>query len=201
MKNILLLFAGFLLIIILSLITGKIINAYKFKIRSKKGIQKTEYITIGQIQQYIQIRGQDISNPIILMLHGGPGNNMAYYSYYWQADLERDYTIVNWDQRGCGNTYYRNKDAQKPTLDLLLQDLDELVDHMAFLGDLSRWYLFGNTSGKNIRLYPHRPNAGLQKIRTSIRTGSNASGRCGGQTQGRTENREKAGVDNVLSNP
>ena len=130
MKNILLLFAGFLLIIILSLITGKIINAYKFKIRSKKGIQKTEYITIGQIQQYIQIRGQDISNPIILMLHGGPGNNMAYYSYYWQADLERDYTIVNWDQRGCGNTYYRNKDAQKPTLDLLLQDLDELVDHI-----------------------------------------------------------------------
>ena len=81
MKNILLLFTGFLLIIILTLITGKIINAYKFKIRSKKGIQKTEYITIGQIQQDIQIRGQDISNPIILMLHGGPGNNMAYYSY------------------------------------------------------------------------------------------------------------------------
>ncbi|HAQ41052.1 MAG TPA: alpha/beta hydrolase, partial [Clostridiales bacterium] len=69
-------------------------------------------------------------NPIIILLHGGPGNNMAYYSYYWQTDLEKEYTIVHWDQRGCGNTYYRNKEAEKPTLDLLISDLDELVNYV-----------------------------------------------------------------------
>lgn len=108
----------------------RFINTQKFKIRSKSGIQTTDYITIGGIEQYIQVRGQDISNPIMLLLHGGPGNHMAYYSYDWQADLEKDYTIVHWDQRGCGNTYYRKKEAEKPTLDLLISDLDELVDYI-----------------------------------------------------------------------
>jgi len=109
---------------------GRFINTHKFKIRSEAGVQKRDHITIGGIEQYIQIRGQDISNPVIIVLHGGPGSNMAYYSYYWQADLEEAYTIVHWDQRGCGNTYYRNKEAEKPTLDLLLSDLDELVDYV-----------------------------------------------------------------------
>lgn len=121
---------GLIVLFALTIIIGKTINAQKYKIRSETGIQKTDYITVGGIEQYIQIRGQDISNPVIIVLHGGPGSNMAYYSYRWQIDLENDYTIVHWDQRGCGNTYYRNKEAEKPTIDLLLSDLDELVDYV-----------------------------------------------------------------------
>ena len=45
----------------------------------------------------------------------------------WQASFEQCYTLVHWDQRGCGNTFYRNPKAKKPTLDLLLSDLDDLV--------------------------------------------------------------------------
>ena len=130
MKIILFLFIGLLFLLVLIIAIGKIVNARKYRISSEAGVQKSEYITIGGIEQYIQIRGQDISNPVILMLHGGPGSNMAYYSYGWQADLEKAYTIVQWDQRGCGNTYYRNKHAEKPTLDLLLSDLDELTEYI-----------------------------------------------------------------------
>lgn len=105
-------------------------NGQKYKIRSESGIQSAEYIRLGGIEQYIQMRGQDTANPIVILLHGGPGNDMAYNSYYWQADLEKHYTFVNWDQRGCGNTYYRKPDTEKPTLPLLLSDLDELVDSL-----------------------------------------------------------------------
>ena len=90
MKSILLLLMGCILLFVLTIITGKITFAHQYKIRSKTGIQRSEYITIGKIKQYIQIRGQDSSNPVILMLHGGPGNPMAYYSYDWQAELEQD---------------------------------------------------------------------------------------------------------------
>lgn len=55
---------------------------------------------------------------------------MAYYSYFWQSFLEQNFTIVHWDQRGCGNTYYRNIGAKKPTLELLLSDFDDLVDYI-----------------------------------------------------------------------
>lgn len=43
--------------------------------------------------------------------------------------FEKLYEIVK-DQRGCGNTYYGNKEAEKTTLDLLLSDLNELVDYV-----------------------------------------------------------------------
>lgn len=121
---------GLIVIFFMIVGTGRIINAQKYKIRSETGIQKSGYITIGRIEQYVQVRGQNAANPIIIVLHGGPGNNMAYYSYRWQANLEQDYTIIHWDQRGCGNTYYHNQEAEKPTFDLLLSDLDELVDHV-----------------------------------------------------------------------
>lgn len=137
-------------LIVLSLIfwgIKRLMNRQKFRIHSEKGIQKTEYITIGAIEQYIQIRGQDISNPLIIVLHGGPGNNMAYYSYLWQADLEKDYTIVHWDQRGCGNTYYRNKKAERPCVDLLLSDLDELVDYACAKFDKEKVIIMGHSWG------------------------------------------------------
>lgn len=126
---------------------SRIINAQIYKIRSKTGVQKAEYVTLGGIEQYIQVCGQDITNPVILVLHGGPGSNMAYYSYKWQADLVPDYTIIHWDQRGCGNTYFRNQEATKPTLDLLLSDLDELVDYVRIRFSKEKVIIMGHSWG------------------------------------------------------
>jgi pimeloyl-ACP methyl ester carboxylesterase len=144
---ILILLLGLILLMFSIVGIRRFINTQKFKIRSEAGVEITDYITIGGIEQYIQIRGQDISNPIIIVLHGGPGNNMAYYSYCWQADLERDYTFVHWDQRGCGNTYYRNKEAEKPDLDLLLSDLDQLVDYVCAKYNKENVIIMGHSWG------------------------------------------------------
>lgn len=72
---------------------------------------------------------------------------MAYYSHYWQAELEKDYTIVHWDQRGCGNTYYCDQKAVKPTLDLLLSDLDQLVDYIRFEYKKEKVIIVGHSWG------------------------------------------------------
>ncbi len=142
---------GALFLIILFVIivaVGKLISSQKYKIHSEAGVQISDYVTIGGIEQYIQIRGQNTENPAIIVLHGGPGSNMAYYSYYWQTDLEENFTIVHWDQRGCGNTYYHNKGkAQKPTLDLLLSDLDELVDYVCTEYDQEKVIIMGHSWG------------------------------------------------------
>ncbi|NLZ80765.1 MAG: alpha/beta hydrolase, partial [Clostridiales bacterium] len=90
------------------------------------------YLDIGGIEQYLQIRGENKDNPVILVLHGGPGSPMSYYSYYWQTDLEEDFTVVQWDQRGCGRTYYANEiqGMKDPTTELLISDLNEIVDYL-----------------------------------------------------------------------
>lgn len=141
------LFSLLILIIIVAFI-GRFINYQNHKITSDVGIDKSEYVTIGGIEQYIQIRGENTANPIMLFLHGGPGSNMSYYSYYWQTDLEKEFTIVHWDQRGSGNTYYKNKGtSQEPTMDILLSDLDELIDYICKEYDKEKVILLGHSWG------------------------------------------------------
>ena len=78
MKSILLLLMGCILLFVLTILQAKSLLPINIKSVQKQGFKESEYITIGKIKQYIQIRGQDSSNPVILMLHGGPGNPMAY---------------------------------------------------------------------------------------------------------------------------
>ena len=104
---------------------------YKHSIVSEHGIEECRYVTLGGIKQYIQIRGQDVRNPIILFLHGGPGNPTSCLSYHYQKQLEQDYTFVNWDQRGCGRTYYASHGKDTPvSCEQILRDLDELIGYL-----------------------------------------------------------------------
>ncbi len=104
---------------------------WRHSIVSAHGIQECRYVSLGGIKQYIQIRGQDSRNPIILFLHGGPGNPTSCLSYHYQKQLEQDYTLVNWDQRGCGRTFYASRGKDAPvSVGQILRDLDELVEYL-----------------------------------------------------------------------
>jgi pimeloyl-ACP methyl ester carboxylesterase len=70
-------------------------------------IQEMRYVTLGGIEQWITIRGASRANPVMLIVHGGPGDAQSFlHSTY--AIYEKDFTIVQWDQRGAGKTYARN---------------------------------------------------------------------------------------------
>lgn len=100
------------------------------KIDTDLGTQENIYVTIGGIEQYLQIRGEDRNNPVILWLHGGPGFPLTYLTCYYQTALEKDYTIVCWEQRGCGRTFYRNKGDNNLAIEQLLADTDEIIDYL-----------------------------------------------------------------------
>lgn len=131
-------YAGIGIVLVIALIIGILlsvrwIKAEQIKITTPNGIQEKRYINLGGIEQYVQIRGEDRSNPVIVFLHGGPGNPISYLAYQYQTDLESRYTFVNWDQRGSGRSYYKNLnlDVQSQlSTEILLNDLDELVDYV-----------------------------------------------------------------------
>jgi proline iminopeptidase len=74
---------------------------------SNRAIDETGFVRIGGIDQWVGIRGEDSRNPVILYLHGGPGEAQSPFLKEF-IPWERDFTVVNWDQRGSGRTYGRN---------------------------------------------------------------------------------------------
>jgi pimeloyl-ACP methyl ester carboxylesterase len=114
-------------------IIGRNINQVKRAIDYKGGINKSEYIMLNDQEQYILTLGHDTSNPVIISLHGGPGAPSTIADYCWLDYLTDDYTIISWDQRGCGRTYYHNvkTDPDNSTVSFYqaVNDLDALVDY------------------------------------------------------------------------
>ncbi|MDF2699200.1 MAG: proline iminopeptidase [Haloplasmataceae bacterium] len=119
LKNVIKIIRNVLLIVLLIIVVGlstlliyrKVYSNNILKsqaITSSEGINQEEIVTIGGIEQYLYIRGLDTFNPIILILHGGPGSPMTPLSYTYQTALEDEYTVVNWDQRNAGKTYFLN---------------------------------------------------------------------------------------------
>lgn len=81
---------------------------------------------IGGMTQWLLIRGEDRSNPILLWLHGGPGSaQMPIHGV--TAALERDFVVVHWDQRGAGKSNPPGFDTATMTLDQFLADAREVA--------------------------------------------------------------------------
>ena len=122
-------------------------NAHQSRIGTDTGIQEGIYVPAGGIEQYLQIRSEDKGSPVILWLHGGPGNPLSYLTYYYQRPLEKNYTIVYWEQRGCGRTFYRNEDSGELTIERLLADTDEVVDYLRERFDQEKVVIAGHSWG------------------------------------------------------
>lgn len=73
-----------------------------------EGIDEKIWLTLGGIEQWVTIRGKNLDNPVVLVLHGGPGTAMSVLGPKIFAGWEDHFTIVNWDQRGAGRTFARN---------------------------------------------------------------------------------------------
>ena len=113
-----------------SVLVTRLINSNKNKINTENGIQESTYIDIDGMKQYIQIRGESTENPVMIFIHGGPASPMGYVSAYYQRELESELTIINYDQRGCGRTYYANDCNANADIDLLVNDLNVIVEYV-----------------------------------------------------------------------
>ncbi|WP_338678699.1 alpha/beta hydrolase [Janthinobacterium sp. TB1-E2] len=77
-----------------------------------QSIREQGYVPINGIEQWITVTGAACGNPVILFIHGGPGNALSPYADAIYAGWERHYTLVQWDQRGAGMTYAKQQPAE-----------------------------------------------------------------------------------------
>jgi pimeloyl-ACP methyl ester carboxylesterase len=70
-------------------------------------INEERFVKINGIEHWVTIK-VDSTKPVILFLHGGPGNPLSPFADAIYRKWERDFILVQWDQRGAGRTYGRN---------------------------------------------------------------------------------------------
>lgn len=126
--------AGLLVLALIVVGAARLMTAQSHAVDPACGIDESIYVPLNGQEQYLLIRGNNVNNPVIIWLHGGPAGPDAYTNYAFQDQLLDEYTFVNWDQRGCGRTYFRNRedDPQNNTATFAQtqKDLDALVAYL-----------------------------------------------------------------------
>ena len=111
LKIVAILIAAFIILGILFVMVMRACNYLHHKIMYKHGVNESSYIELNGQKQFVTIKGENRNNPVIIYLHGGPGGADSYMNYCFSDYLTDEYTVVSWDQRGCGRTYYKNAKA------------------------------------------------------------------------------------------
>jgi pimeloyl-ACP methyl ester carboxylesterase len=105
--------------------------AKALEIDTPNGIVEQWFVKAGGIDQWIQIRGEDRNNPVLLVLHGGPGWPNAVFTLPLRP-WEQHFTVIQWDHRGAGKTLGRTGKAGsgEMTFDRRVTDAIEAVEFL-----------------------------------------------------------------------
>lgn len=78
------------------------------RIPAPEGVEESFTLDIGGVAHWINVRGQDRANPLVLVVHGGPATPQWPSLWQYQRPLEEYFTLANYDQRGTGKTHAAN---------------------------------------------------------------------------------------------
>lgn len=118
-------------------------------------VNEEGFISIGGIEQWVTVHGANCSNPVLLFIHGGPGNPLSPYSSALYGKWEKEFTLVQWDQRGAGKTFGRNPDTanQELTIEKMTQDGTELASYIAKHFGKKKIILMGGSWGSYLGVH------------------------------------------------
>lgn len=116
------------------------------------GIHTKEAIEIGGIKQWISIdatEGTDKhkNHPVLLFLHGGPGNSAMGYADKFTGELQKHFVVVNWDQRESGKTAELNSSDKPLSVQLLESDAVEMINYLRARFSQEKIYVMGHSWG------------------------------------------------------
>ncbi len=103
---------------------------------------------IGDVDQWLLMRGKSIDNPILLFLHGGPGSAEWPLVRRHNSELENHFIIAYWEQRGAGKTFRKGT----PGLNVaqFISDTREIIEYLQMKFTKNKVFVFGHSWGSLI---------------------------------------------------
>lgn len=98
----------------------------------------------------LMIRGNDVDNPVVLFLAGGPGGSERGAMRNHLEGLEESFTVATWDQRGTGTSYPALDPTDTLTLESQVDDTIAVTNHLRDRFDQDEIYLLGQSWGSTL---------------------------------------------------
>lgn len=108
--------------------------------------QTEETISSGNSKLHYKTFG---SGKPILIINGGPGMNCEGFAYVAQELAKMNYKTIIYDQRGTGKSTVKEVNSETITMDLMVQDMENLRNHLK----IKKWTLFGHSFGGIMAAY------------------------------------------------
>lgn len=136
-------------------------------------IAEIGYLRLGGLDQLVMIRGENVANPPLILLHGGPGFPEMSLFRRFNAPLEKSFTVVYWEQRGTNKSFNRKTPESSMTVEQFLADLDELVDEVCKRFGKDKVVIYGHSWGSALGAlyaarFPQKVSVMLAPVRLVI---------------------------------
>lgn len=109
-------------------------------------------IPINGTLQYISMRSEIQQAPLLIYLHGGPGDAALPLVLKFNKELERFFTVVVWEQRGAGKSYYPFTEEHNVIIDTFIEDLHQLTLYLLERFNEKKILLVGHSWGSVLGL-------------------------------------------------
>ena len=125
-----------------------------YAVTDPNGIEELKSVTIGGVEQWLHIRGRNRNNPVLLYLHGGPGSTMLGFMDAIQRPWEDYFTVVQWDQRQTGKSYYPVDDDNRPlTVNQFIEDTEEVIQYLRDYLKKDKLFILGHSWGSMLGMH------------------------------------------------
>ena len=105
------------------------------------------FVDVNGVRQGMFVVSRDVTNPVLLFLHGGPGMPEYFLAERYPTGLEDLFTVVWWDQRGAGLSYRPDIEPATMTVDQIVADTIAVTNHLRDRFGHDRIYLMGHSGG------------------------------------------------------
>ncbi|MBK9925064.1 MAG: alpha/beta hydrolase [Anaerolineales bacterium] len=123
-------------------------------------IASLEKVELNGSQQWISIRGNDMDNPVLLFLAGGPGGSQLVTERRSLGQLENHFVVVNWEQPGAGKSLDA-VDRSTLSSERYVTDGITLVNYLRERFDEEKVYVLGESWGSALGVWMVQRNPEL----------------------------------------
>lgn len=113
-------------------------------------ISEKIWVNINGVQQGMFIESQNDANPVLLVVHGGPGMPDHFLTEHYPTGLEELFTVVWWEQRGTGLSYSADIPPETMTVDQFVSDILAVTNYLRSRFAKEKIYLMGHSWGSFI---------------------------------------------------